>query len=169
MLIGNKIKLRAAEPSDLDVIYSWENDPENWLVSNTIAPFSRYQILQFIENANDIYSSNQLRFLISNHKDELAGCIDFYDFDPKNKRVGIGVLVDKAHRGHGYAQEALTLAADYAFKMLEVKGIHAEILVSNETSIKLFEKAGFIKNGVKKEWLWDGEAFVDQLFYQLNR
>jgi diamine N-acetyltransferase len=169
MLKGEKIALRAAEPSDVDVIYSWENDPENWLVSNTVAPYSKHQILQFIEDANDIFASNQLRLIISNHQQEAVGCMDLFDFDHKNKRVGLGVLVDENHRGKGYAQEALLLTINYCFNLLEVHSLYAEVLSSNKSSQRLFESAGFIQTGIKKEWLWAGQDYVDQIFYQLIR
>jgi len=41
MLRGENINLRALEPSDLDVLYNWENDTSIWKVSQTIAPFSK--------------------------------------------------------------------------------------------------------------------------------
>ena len=64
MLSGKLVSLRATEPADVDSIYEWENDPENWLVSDTVAPYSRHQILQFINQSNDIYMSHQCRFMI---------------------------------------------------------------------------------------------------------
>ena len=41
------IRLRAVEPDDADIIYNWENNSDNWLVSSTLIPFSRYDILDF--------------------------------------------------------------------------------------------------------------------------
>ena len=39
---GRICRLRALEPSDLDVMYGWENDTDVWRVSGTLAPFSRH-------------------------------------------------------------------------------------------------------------------------------
>ena len=36
------IKLRALEPEDLELLYEWENNDSNWMISNTISPFSKY-------------------------------------------------------------------------------------------------------------------------------
>jgi multidrug efflux system membrane fusion protein len=64
-LSGKNTRLRAIEPADLDIIYEWENDPENWIVSNTIAPFSRHVLQKYIEGAQqDIYEARQLRLMI---------------------------------------------------------------------------------------------------------
>ena len=50
-LAGKKIILRAVEPSDIDLIYTWENDPDNWFVSNTRTPYSREIIKKYIESS----------------------------------------------------------------------------------------------------------------------
>ena len=64
-LKNNLVRLRALEPEDVDILYRWENDIDVWKVSNTIAPFSKYILRQFIENQKyDIYETKQLRLII---------------------------------------------------------------------------------------------------------
>ena len=59
------IVLRALEPSDIDLLYQWENDKKIWQGSNTLVPFSRYILKQYIENSyKDIYEMKQQRFMI---------------------------------------------------------------------------------------------------------
>ncbi|MFM2019059.1 MAG: hypothetical protein RL007_2715, partial [Bacteroidota bacterium] len=38
MLFGERIRLRALEPYDVDTLYKWENDTTIWKASNTITP-----------------------------------------------------------------------------------------------------------------------------------
>ena len=65
LLQSELIKLRAMEPEDIEILYRWENDTDIWKVSNTIAPFSKYVLRQFIENqSRDIYETRQLRLII---------------------------------------------------------------------------------------------------------
>ncbi|MEZ4722758.1 MAG: GNAT family protein [Flavobacteriales bacterium] len=163
---GSNIILRKAEVRDVERILSWENDTQNWLVSNTVTPFTSEQIQDFIENGMDIYESGQLRFVIEIQNEEIVGCVDLFDFDPKNGRVGIGVLVDEKHRGKGIAKEALRTTIEYCFDTLEVRCIHAEVLENNLASRSVFETCGFTVSGVKKEWLWDGQSYLNQVFYQ---
>ena len=49
ILKGKRLLLRAVEPSDIDLLYQWENDPLIWKVSNTITPYSRFQIEEYVE------------------------------------------------------------------------------------------------------------------------
>ena len=67
------IRLRALEPDDVQVLYKWENDTEVWKVSNTIVPFSKYMLLQFIANQQrDIFETRQLRLIIESKQSPSA-------------------------------------------------------------------------------------------------
>ena len=88
------LMLRALEPTDLDVLYQWENDAELWHTSATITPFSRKQLWDYIENYDgDIFRTRQLRFIIVEiSTNQPIGTIDLYDFDPVNSRANVGIL-----------------------------------------------------------------------------
>ena len=103
-LIGEKIYLRALEPEDLDFIYDIENDESIWEISATQTPYSRFLIKQYLEHAHqDIYEAKQLRLVIVSKDENSIGLIDLFEFDPKNKRVGIGLLIAKSeHRYKGF-------------------------------------------------------------------
>ena len=95
-LTGEKLYLRALEPEDLDFIYEIENDETIWEISATQTPYSRFLIKQYLENAHqDIYEAKQLRLVMVSNKKENIGLIDLFEFDPKNKRVGVGLLIAK--------------------------------------------------------------------------
>ncbi|MEO6902962.1 MAG: GNAT family protein [Bacteroidia bacterium] len=174
-LLANKdISLRALEPNDIDVLYNWENNIENWQVSNVQTPFSRYTLQQYIETAHqDIYSVKQLRLIIelslsADDKKITIGCIDLFDFDPKHLRAGIGILIaEKTERRKGYASDALALLINYAFEILNLHQLYCNITAENEASILLFQKYDFQISGIKKQWIRDKNIFKDELFLQL--
>lgn len=168
MLKGTTISLRALDKDDLDFLYQIENDTEVWEVSGTITPYSRGVLKLYLENAHrDIYEVKQLRLAICNKKNEAIGLIDLYDFDPKNKRAGLGVIVaDKKNRNKGVGAEAISLLCHYAFSTLGLHQIYANILEENKTSIGLFEKMGFQKVGVKKDWVFSNNSFKNELLFQ---
>ena len=63
-LKGKSIFLRALEPSDIDFLYQLENEENLWEVSNTITPFSRFILEQYLENSHrDIFDIRQLRLV----------------------------------------------------------------------------------------------------------
>lgn len=167
-LSGQHIKLRALEPSDLDFLYALENDTEVWGVSETLTPFSRFVLEEYLANAHrDIYEVKQLRLIITGLNDIPMGCIDLFDFDPKNERAGVGIIIsDKQGRGKGYAKEAIDLLSDYAFAHLHIHQLYANIAEDNENSIALFSKLGFKEIGIKKDWLKTSTGFKDEILFQ---
>ncbi len=171
MLKKDNIKLRIPEPDDIDFILNMENDSSLWHVSNTHNPFSRFDIEQYILLSDkDIYSTNQLRFMIDyegNHKTNTIGAIDIFDFDAHNKRVGIGISIIENERKNGYAGISLDILINYLFNHLNIHQIYCDIDEDNINSIKLFESKGFIKSGIKKDWNYRNSKWVDVLFFQL--
>ena len=117
-LKGDSIYLRPLEPQDLEFIYSIENDENIWEVSNTQTPYSRFLIKQYLENAHqDIYEAKQLRLAICQDEDFPAiGLIDLFDFDPRNNRAGIGIVIQKEeNQRKNIGSEALGLLIKYSF------------------------------------------------------
>lgn len=93
-LKGKHIYLRALELEDLEFIHQVENDESIWEISSTITPYSKFLIKQYLENAHkDIFEVKQLRLVISSYNDDALGLIDLFDFDFRNKRVGVGILI----------------------------------------------------------------------------
>jgi diamine N-acetyltransferase len=167
-LKGERIYLRALEPEDLELIYAIENDESVWEVSQTQTPYSRFLIKQYLENCHkDIYEVKQLRLVIVTNDNEAVGFVDLFDFDPKNDKVGLGILILNEARGKKYGREALELLIDYVFKNLYVHQIYANVLEDNVISIKLFESLGFFKSGVKKDWILEGNQYKSEYLFQL--
>ena len=171
MYNGTDLRLRALEPTDLELLYIWENDPEIWLISGTLVPFSRFVLQQYLSNAHlDIYTSKQLRLMIEltiNNSIISIGCVDLFDFDPKNKRAGIGILIaEQAHRNKGYASQALNLISKYAFDTLDLHQLYCNITVDNKHSLSLFQKHNFQITGLKHHWIFNNGKWIDEYLLQ---
>ncbi|MDA0176902.1 Acetyltransferase [Mesoflavibacter sp. HG96] len=168
-LTGEHIYLRALEPEDLEFIYQIENDESIWEISNTITPYSKYLIKQYLENAHkDIYEVKQLRLVICNNLDKTIGLIDLFDFDIKNKRAGIGILVkSETERQKGYGKEALKLLVNYSFKHLNLHQLYCNISEDNTASLTLFKNQGFKEIGLKKDWNLTNGSYKNEYLFQL--
>jgi len=60
----------------------------------------------------------------------------------------IGIMLCPAARGSGLATKALEETLDHAFDTLNARRVYADIDPDNEPSIKLFERLGFVHEGV---------------------
>ncbi|CAM1367132.1 Acetyltransferase [Tenacibaculum soleae] len=168
-LKGTHINLRAIEPEDLEFLFEIENNESFWEISHTQAPFSKFILKQYLENAHlDIYEAKQLRLIIEDIKaKKTVGMIDLFDFNPQHKRAGIGILIHPDYQQNGFASEALQLLIKYCFTHIQLHQLYANITADNKNSIHLFTKHNFNKIGIKKDWILSNNIYKDELLFQL--
>lgn len=172
MLSNDIIYLRALEPEDLENLYKWENDTRLWIHGNSLSPYSKLTLRQYITDTQttDIYQAKQLRLMVSLiSTNETIGTVDLYDFDIRNSRAGVGILIDEKWRNLNYAYETLSIIKEYVFSFLRLQQLYAYVSIDNTASIKLFEKAEFEKRGTLKNWIFDNKNYQDVIIYQLIR
>jgi len=159
------IALRAVEPTDLDLLFELENSETHWEVTNTRIPFSKHTLKNYLESVQDIYADRQLRMVI-----ELGGIpcglMDWFDFDPFHQRAGLGIVVAEPYRNGGVARSAVEKAIIFSQKNLGLRLLFCNILAENVPSIRLFEGAGFVECGIKKNWHRspDGDIKDEKMF-----
>lgn len=168
-LKGTHINLRAIEPEDLEFLFEIENNESFWEISHTQAPFSKFILKQYLENAHlDIYEAKQLRLIIEDIKaKKTVGMIDLFDFNPQHKRAGIGILIHPDYQQKRFASEALQLLIKYCFTHIQLHQLYANITADNKNSIHLFTKHNFNKIGIKKDWILSNNIYKDELLFQL--
>jgi diamine N-acetyltransferase len=110
-----------------------------------------------------------LRLAICQDQDFPAvGLVDLFDFDPKNNRAGVGIVIQgNEHRNQNIGSEALALLIEYAFSNLNLHQLFANIGTENVASTALFTKFGFEMIGVKKEWTLINGTYKDEAIFQL--
>ena len=143
MLASAEIKLRTLEDTDLDFLFSLENDKSIWAVSGTAEPFSLADLANYISHAKqDIAIAEQFRFVID-WQGKAIGCIDLYEYNFKKQNAGVGVVILKEYRRKGFAKQSLTLLIKYAWEKLDLKQLHTGIFSDNKASLALFQSVGF--------------------------
>jgi diamine N-acetyltransferase len=172
MIKSDNIILRALEIADADILYQWENDMSIWHLSNTLTPFSRFTLEQYIVNAHqDIFTIKQLRLMIDLATgpglQETIGSIDLFEFDPNNMRAGLGILIHKDHRNKGHASKALDMMIDYAFTTLHLHQLYCNIGEENTESLRLFQNKKFKVVGTKEDWIRVNSTWHNELLLQL--
>lgn len=143
MLVSAEIKLRTLKDTDLDFLFSLENDKSLWAVSGTTEPFSLVQLANYISHAKqDVAIAEQFRFVID-WQGKAIGCIDLYEYNFKKQNAGVGIVILKEYRRKGFAKQSLTLLIKYAWKKLHLKQLHTGIFSDNKASLALFQSVGF--------------------------
>ncbi len=165
---GNKVTLRAVEPTDIEHLYEWENDTDLWAVSGTTSPFSHHTLSLFLEaQRQDIFASRQMRLMILSAKESTpVGALDIFEFDPLNRRAGVGIMVAPKFQRMGYAADALRTVERYACEYLRVHQLWCNVEEDNEASLRLFASLGYEVVGTKKDWNSTPTGFKDELTLQ---
>lgn len=161
------IHLRALEPSDLDFLFALENDQRLWTVSNTLVPFSKFTLTEYIAHAkDDIFTAKQQRFVISDAQNNALGLIDLYEFDPIHHRAGVGLVIAETLRGNGLGKKALALIETYAFERLQLHQLYAGVGEDNPASLALFKAAGYEQCGLRKDWNYYNNGYHNEVVFQ---
>lgn len=164
---NSKVILRAIEPQDLDFLYEIENEIDQWKYSDRIHPFSKSLLMSYISNSNkSIFETNQIKFTIINHLKKTIGFLDLFDFDPKNHRAAIGLIIIPSQRNKGMGSAAVDLVESYAREQLQLHQLYAHIADENYFSIKLFESQKFKLTGKKNDWNFYDGKYHDEFIYQ---
>lgn len=157
MIISEKIILREIEEKDLDLIIKWRNDPKilRWFFS--YLPLNKVKQRKWYEKyLND---DTQQTFIIELKEEIPIGTVGLTGIDYKNQRAELTIVIgEKEYGGKGLGKEALDVLVKFAFNEMNLRKIKALVFSDNERAINLYEKYGFIKEGVLKEEIFkDGE------------
>ena len=162
------IKLRKLEPSDLPYLYQWENDAASWADGANHNPLSQSDLRDYIASTTgDIYKDGQLRLIIeetlTDNRSPLTitiGCIDLFDFDPRNRRAAIGMYIAPEYRGKGVGKAALEQLEAYAFGHLNLRVLYAVIATTNIPCSALYRAAGYSPSSVLPHWTLESDAVL---------
>jgi diamine N-acetyltransferase len=168
LLADNRIRLRAPELKDLDIMYEMENDTSFWECGCITSPYSGFALKQYIENTqNDLFMEKQMRLIIERKMDSQAvGIIDLYDFVPLHSHAAVGIVILSSFRKEGYATGALKLLCNYVYRFLHLKQLYAYMSVDNQACLRLFFSCDFVECGQLKEWLYSEDGYKDVAMVQ---
>jgi RimJ/RimL family protein N-acetyltransferase len=79
------------------------------------------------------------------------------DRDPDNRACGIRIALEPHARGHGVGPEAMSAVIDHLFTATPAHLLELDVYSINPRAIAVYERLGFIREGVKRDaLLWDG-------------
>ena len=160
---GERLYLREVRPSDVnDAYYSWMNNPETiQYVESRFFPNSMESLQEYVKkvlgNKDNIFLA-----IVLKEKHKHIGNIKMGPINWVHRLADIGVILgEKDSWGKGYASEAISLLAEYAFKNLNLHKLTAGCYEPNQGSLKTFRKAGFEIEGKRKKHAFFNGEYVD--------
>lgn len=101
---------------------------------------------------------------------EPIGCVYLQHYDEKNNSMESGLFFsENAPRKKGYATEAYKAMNDYAFKAFDLDFLNARVIATNEASMNLHKKSGFIEKERGFETVFPGNEKVLAVSFELSK
>lgn len=162
-------QLREIDRKDLSSINKWRNNPE--LISCLGAPF-RFINLTVDEKWYDSYMSNrsnQVRCAIVNDADDLIlGMVSLVTIDYMNQSAEFHIMIGESeNQGRGIGTFAVVEMLKHAFYNMNLQRIELTVLEDNIRAQKLYEKVGFVREGIKRKAKYKNGKFVNMILYSV--
>lgn len=167
---GEKVRLRAVEPSDWETFSQWDLDTDAARRSYNI-PFPQSQAAvrrKLEERSLQKPDGDVFRFVIVNKANAAVGTINTHSCDARSGTFKYGLGIGREHQRKGYAAEAIRLVLRYYFLERRYQKATAHVYSFNEASIRLHERLGFQLEGRLRRMYYTGGEFHDELVFGMT-
>lgn len=160
------VTIRAFEEKDIANKVAWINNPENNTFLHYDLPLEYDKTLAWFRKNE----GNTGRFDAVIEADGVpVGLIGLLSIDRKNSKAEYYISMgEPSYKGKGIATKATGLILKYAFEELKLNRVYLFTERDNTAAQRLFEKAGFTKEGLLEEDLFSRGKFVDRYAYGIT-
>lgn len=169
-LRGKRIDLRAFRREDLDAYRRWLDDPRvTEFLEMGWRPTRDSDLDAWWKLANE--SADAVVFAIAERKKGAAvGTCGLYAISATARRAQFNILIgEPAAWDKGFGTEALELLLDYGFDVLNLNSIQLGVNADNKRAVRSYEKAGFVHEGARREFVYRNGRYYDSLMMSLLR
>lgn len=116
---------------------------------------------------DDNIAGKSLTFTVRNHDHEIIGLFAVKKFPSRYQAVEVWYKYFPQYWGHGFGTEMLKAFIKYGFEEMKLHRIEAGCAVDHIASIRVFEKAGLIREGRSRKTLPLTDGWSDQYTYAI--
>ncbi|MEU6725942.1 GNAT family protein [Nonomuraea wenchangensis] len=153
MLTGRRVRLRALEPADSELLWRWYHDPEVGRWMDGTPPISLAQNIEKGQNRPRNTFEQMVLGIEALDDGRLVGYValgdtDFRHGEAELQSIAIG---DRDRWGAGYATDALRVICRYAFEEMGLHRLTLWVVADNAAAVRAYTKVGFVEEGRKRE------------------
>ena len=162
-----KVSIRRFERTDIPKKVEWINNPENNQFLHYDIPIS----IVGTERWFDGHQGEETRYDGVIEADGVpVGTIGLLSIDRKNSKAEYYIAMGEVdYKGKGVAKEASRLILEYGFEKLDLNRIYLFTEVENVAAQKLFERVGFVREGVIRQDIVSHGKYADRIAYGFLR
>ncbi len=165
-LSGDRVYLRPLAMDDLPRLCRWINDPgTREMLAGPYLPMTEKAEREFIESTGK--SPDQVHLAIVLRSDDRhIGVCGFNRIQWRDRCATFGLFIGEPdHRGRGYGGDVTKLMLRYAFETLNLNRVELGVMADNEAGIRAYERAGFAREGVQREYCFRNGRYIDHILY----
>lgn len=166
-----RLRLRALTPADVPALFDVFGDPvvcRYW--SRPALPDVRAAAALQEEIARFFAERTLFQWGIAEHaSDRVVGTCTLASLTPEHRRAEVGFALARRAWGRGYLAETLPALLAFGFRELDLHRVEADVDPDNARSIRVLERAGFVREGRLRERYFQAGGWQDALQYGLLR
>lgn len=167
MLESRRLYLRRLERTDLERSLKWINTPEIMIMMGSRGPRTAFHQEKWFESVATS-QTNIVLALCQKEDHRHIGNLSLFNIDYIDRNAGMTIFIaDSELRGKKYGPEATWLLLEYAFDYLNLNKVYAK--TDNPGAARMYEKLGFIKEGVLRQQSFQDGEYVDKIAYGILR
>ncbi len=166
------LSFRPAEPRDASVICEQRNNGDRRFLKNP-SLMSIGETETWLENLGP----NSKRFMVMRDcempyshldaKNYYIGIIRIDHIDYHNRNCEIGLDIFDHCKGMGLAAPIYNWLLNYLFNDLNMHSVYLEVLETNERAKHIYQKLGFVLDGILRERIYRDGKYIDYLMFSL--
>ncbi len=158
-LSGGRVVLRPLEKEHLARCVKWFNDPDVTYFLGREEPLTMAEEERwFSEYRSKVDEEIYAIEVDGNH----IGNVGLHGIDRANRKASLGIVIgEKEYWSRGLGTDAMDTVLRYAFDRLRLHKVNLDVIDYNERAIRVYERFGFVREGVRRDELWKRGRFVN--------
>lgn len=160
-----QLSIKKFNETHIPLKIKWVNDPDNNEFLHYDIPLEKSKTLNWYKDNKD--RSDRADYTIYNDNQPI-GLVGLIDIDYKNRKAEYYILIgEKDFKGKGVAASASKILFTKYFFQHNLNKIYLFTEVDNKAAQRLFEKLGFVQEGLLKDDLIIEKQKIDRIVYRL--
>lgn len=161
------MKLRRLEERDLEQRVAWMNDIRINATLNIQLPVTLAGTQLWFERVRE--NPTRVDFAFEDESGTLVAMGGFTDVDREVKKAELYIFVDPNLKGRGLGTCAVKQMCDHGFSELELEKIYLNANADNVAARKVYEKCGFVLEGILQREVINNGKIKDRCRYALYK
>ncbi len=164
-----RVRLRWLTDGDVDALFAIFSDEAMMRYWSSTAMKQRSEAEELLAQIHRQFADRSgFQWGVERRDDgELLGTCTLFSFHKANMRAEVGYCLGSRHWGQGFMGEALAALIDYAFSVLRLRRLEADVDPKNGRSLRILDRMGFRREGLLRERWNVGGEIQDSVFLGL--